>query len=120
MQRENYLKLVKPKAGLVNKLFWGLNKLGCLNFKIPFIKTKADKLAALQVFLLQKYRIEDLRNPVSINIPYFLRAEQKINSIIKNNEIDSEYKKNCRRNLLRGFYNDKKIKSAKRFNMAGA
>ena len=102
MQRENHLKLVKPlKMGVLDKLFNWLIKPRCFNIKIPFIKTKAEKLAALQVFYRKKYRIEDLRNPDSINIPYFLRAEQKINSIIKNNEIDSEYKKNCRRGLFK-------------------
>ena len=101
MQKGNHLKLVSPiKKGVLSKILEWLNKPRYLNLKIPFAKTKAEKLAALQVFYRKKYRNEDLQNPDSINIPYFLRAEQNINAIMRNNEINSEYKKNCKRGLF--------------------
>ena len=64
-----------------------------LIFKIPFIKTKAEKLAALRNFYTKKYRIADIKAPELISIPYFLRVEQKISEIIKENTIDYEYNK---------------------------
>ena len=78
----------KPKE---KSIFNGLKKR--LIFQIPFITTKAAKIALIRIFYMKKYRIEDMKAPELISIPYFLRAEQKISEIIKENTIDFEYNK---------------------------
>lgn len=98
MVAQNHLKLVvsNKKGGTINKFLTWLNKPRVL--KIPFVKTKDEKLAALRKFYSKKYRIEDLNAPNSINVPYFLRTQQKISEIIKKDTINIEYNKNCRFN----------------------
>lgn len=99
MAAQNHLKLVvsnQPKTGTINKFIEWLNKPRF--FKIPFVKSESEKIAALEKYYKKKYRIEDLTNPDSINIPYFLRAGQKISEIIKKGTINAEYNKNCRFN----------------------
>lgn len=96
MSNVNHLKLVvsnPQKQNFFGKFLDWLNKPRDIEIKIPFVKTKNEKLSAIKNFYLKKYRLEDITDPETINIPYFLRVDNKIAEIIKNNAINKEYKK---------------------------
>lgn len=96
MSNVNHLKLVvsnPQKQKFFGKFLEWLNKPRCIEIKIPFMKTKNEKLSAIKRFYLKKYRAEDISFPKTINIPYFLRADIKIAKIIEHNAINKEYKK---------------------------
>ena len=100
-KKARHLKLVvsnPPKNETITNFFKWLNEPRFFEIKLPFVKTQEEKIEELRKFYSKKYRLEDLQNSESINIPYFIRVEQKIKEIINSNTIDYEYKTNCRFN----------------------
>ncbi len=69
-----------------------LAKPRIISIKVPFMKSTYEKISFLREYYAQKYRAEEMKTKV-IEIPYFLRTNNKLNEIIQNNEIDFEYKK---------------------------
>ena len=59
---------------------------------IPFRVTDEMKEAYLFAAISQEYEKQD-RESGAVNIPYFMRARQKVDQIKLNGELDKEYKK---------------------------
>lgn len=57
---------------------------------IPFRVTDKMKEAYLLAAITAEYKAEDEAG--GVNIPYFLRARQKVDAIIQRGELDKEYK----------------------------
>lgn len=57
---------------------------------IPFRVTDKMKEAYLLAAITAEYKAEDEAG--GVNIPYFLRARQKIDAIIQRGELDKEYR----------------------------
>ena len=57
---------------------------------IPFRVTDKMKEAYLLAAITAEYKAEDEAG--GVNIPYFLRAKQKVDAIIQRDELDKEYK----------------------------
>lgn len=57
---------------------------------IPFRVTDKMKEAYLLAAITAEYKAEDEAG--GVNIPYFLRAKQKVDAIIQRGELDKEYK----------------------------
>ena len=57
---------------------------------IPFRVTDKMKEAYLLAAITAEYKAEDEAG--GVNIPYFLRARQKVDAIIQRGELDKEYR----------------------------
>ena len=57
---------------------------------IPFRVTDKMKEAYLLAAITAEYNAEDEAG--GVNIPYFLRAKQKVDAIIRRGELDKEYR----------------------------
>lgn len=57
---------------------------------IPFRVTDKMKEAYLLAAITAEYKAEDEAG--GVNIPYFLRAKQKVDAIIQRGELDKEYR----------------------------
>lgn len=57
---------------------------------IPFRVTDKMKEAYLLAAIMAEYKAEDEAG--GVNIPYFLRARQKVDAIIQRGELDKEYR----------------------------
>ena len=57
---------------------------------IPFSVTDKMKEAYLLAAITAEYKAEDEAG--GVNIPYFLRAKQKVDAIIQRGELDKEYR----------------------------
>ena len=57
---------------------------------IPFRVTDKMKEAYLLATITAEYKAEDEAG--GVNIPYFLRAKQKVDAIIQRGELDKEYR----------------------------
>ena len=57
---------------------------------IPFRVTDKMKDAYLLAAITAEYKAEDEAG--GVNIPYFLRAKQKVDAIIQRGELDKEYR----------------------------
>lgn len=57
---------------------------------IPFRVTDKMKEAYLLAAITAEYKAEDEAG--GVNIPYFLRAKQKVDAIIRRGELDKEYR----------------------------
>lgn len=63
--------------------------------RIPFIKTQQEKIEILRKYYNRDFRNEDIKNNFPLDIPYFVRADIKLNEIIKENKVNIEYKRLC-------------------------
>lgn len=96
--KRNHLRLVinnNGKKNFIQKFIDWLNKPIYFEIKIPFIKTKEEKIQELRKFYTMRFRVEDLRTE-GVNVPYFLRVEQLIKEIILKDTVNKVYKETFR------------------------
>lgn len=92
--KRNHLRLVinnNGKKNFIQKFIDWLNEPRYFEIKIPFIKTKEEKIQELRKFYTMRFRAEDLRTE-GVNVPYFLRVEQLIKEITSKDTVNKVYK----------------------------
>lgn len=55
----------------------------------PFLCNKEEKIYFLQKVYTQIYK--DMEKQLSVNLPYFIKAEQEVNRIILTNKVNFEF-----------------------------
>lgn len=95
MSLKHIIEDALTENSILQKFINWLAKPRIVRIKIPFLKSSYEKIDILREKYMRQYKAEEM-SAKTVTIPYFLRASQKITAIIKNNQIDFEYKKYCR------------------------